>query len=387
MPAVVADSPIIERNFGIGGIHDTPAAHNWLTSFHFHTHPAQVTKPVISCPLAYLITGGFNLPVEREMIIRHHGMGLGRVIDVAQTHFPRIYDRLLCPVSALVKDIPSRLIIRNEIDRIIRQEPFPAFKFVQIETINRCNNDCGFCPVNKNHDPRPFKLMDSDLFYSIIEQLKEMNYAGTLELFSNNEPLLDKRIVAFTETARKALPHASIILFTNGILLTPEKFRKLIPNLDKMRIDNYSWDGDLISQVKTLLDDIRDVEEYARSVEIVSIKKSAIRSTRGGIAKNRGIVYFLKSPCTFPFTQLVIRPDGKISLCCNDAYGRYTLGDLTTQTLSEIWNGNKFRAIREEIMNGRHRLPLCNNCDVFQFESAGATKLYHLLRDGSRGNQ
>lgn len=309
---------------------------------------------------------------------------MGKCINALQTHAPRIYDKIICPLSALGMDRVSHFIVKKEIKKIVNQSPFPLFKLVQIETINKCNNDCNFCPANKNVDPRPSILMDRALFLFIIEQLREMEYSGCLELFSNNEPLLDNRIVEFSEIVRKALPSASIRIFTNGTLLTLEKFKKIIPYLDKLRIDNYSDDGrTLISPVERLYNVIKDKEEYKEKVEIVTIKKNAIRSTRGGLAKNRSKVYFLKSPCVYPFSQITIRPDGKVSLCCNDVYGNYTLGDLTKQTLSDVWNGGAYWSIRDELLRGRDHVPMCRNCDVFQFESVTATKIYHLFRDGT----
>ena len=76
----------------------------------------------------------------------------------------------------------------------------------------------------------------------------------------------------------------------------------------------------------------------------------------------------LKFLCTRPFSQLVIRPTGEISLCCNDALGKYTMGDLNVQTISEIWNSEKFKSVREEMLkNGRKNLMLCNQCDSLDY--------------------
>ena len=44
---------------------------------------------------------------------------------------------------------------------------------VEIETLNRCNNDCSFCPVNRHDDTREFHKMSENMFYNIIEQLED----------------------------------------------------------------------------------------------------------------------------------------------------------------------------------------------------------------------
>ena len=52
----------------------------------------------------------------------------------------------------------------------------PLFKKIEIETINRCNGICEFCPVNRNEKQRPYHKMSDEMFYSIINQLEKLNY-------------------------------------------------------------------------------------------------------------------------------------------------------------------------------------------------------------------
>ena len=51
----------------------------------------------------------------------------------------------------------------------------PLFDHVEIETINRCNGVCAFCPVNINNDSRVFSIMQEELFEKIIDELAEMD--------------------------------------------------------------------------------------------------------------------------------------------------------------------------------------------------------------------
>ena len=65
---------------------------------------------------------------------------------------------------------------------------------ISIETINRCNSSCAFCPANKNTDKRPFAKMEEGLFHKIIGELSDLEYDGYLNLYVNNEPFMDVRI-------------------------------------------------------------------------------------------------------------------------------------------------------------------------------------------------
>lgn len=67
--------------------------------------------------------------------------------------------------------------------------------------------------------------------------------------------------------------------------------------------------------------------------------------------------------CILPFKQIIIRPDGKLSLCSNDALGKYTLGDITTHSLVECWTSMEYMSVRKKIMLGRSECELCRACD------------------------
>ena len=62
-----------------------------------------------------------------------------------------------------------------------------------------------------------------------------MQYSGRLTTFSNNEPLLDDRIIEFNKYAKEHLPKARIHMYTNGTLFTPDKFKELVEALYKGR--------------------------------------------------------------------------------------------------------------------------------------------------------
>lgn len=78
----------------------------------------------------------------------------------------------------------------------------PIFEAIEIETVNRCNGKCSFCPVNANEPQRPYAKMTDELFKKIIGELKEMDFTDMISLFSNNEPFIDERIEDFAAYER-----------------------------------------------------------------------------------------------------------------------------------------------------------------------------------------
>lgn len=73
-----------------------------------------------------------------------------------------------------------------EVERLHQSQGL--FDHVEIETINRCNGNCSFCPVSRKSDTRKMAKMSRNLFVNIIDQLGDIDYKGKLALFSNNEP-------------------------------------------------------------------------------------------------------------------------------------------------------------------------------------------------------
>lgn len=245
-------------------------------------------------------------------------------------------------------------------------EKQPLFNHIEVETINRCNGVCSFCPVNKNVDPRKEAVMSEEMFHSIVEQLAEIDYSGRFTTFSNNEPLLDERIIDWNRYARERLPKARMHMFTNGTLLTLDKFIALTEVLDELIIDNYQQELKLIRTCQEIVEYCEEHPELKKKVTIVLRKPNEILTSRGGDAPNReNIGDYSGERCVLPFKQMVIRPDGKVSLCCNDATGKFTLGDLSKDKLLDIWYGPRFQMVRKCLYEGRENWGNCKCCDNF----------------------
>lgn len=238
------------------------------------------------------------------------------------------------------------------------------FQYVEIETVNRCNGECQFCPVNARAElQRPYAKMSGEMFESIINQLKELNYSGELALFSNNEPFIDERIFVFAEYARNQLPNAFIYLFTNAKLLSPEGYLNIIKYLDFMQIDMYIEDGieepDNIKKIRIVSKEFN----YDRKTMFYRISPNAVRYSRAGNSPNSKTNTVCKELCRLPLLQMVIRPDGKVSMCCNDALGQITIGDISKESLVDAWNNELRKTIINKVMSGREFFELCKFCN------------------------
>lgn len=264
----------------------------------------------------------------------------------------------------LRKDTIVQSFLEQYVHDCAKENPIPLFNKLEIETINQCNNICSFCPVNKFDDKRVHMTMAMELFKKIIMQLEDLNYADAINLFSNNEPLLDSLLEERIKFAREHLPNAYISIFTNGLLLTPEKLLQLLPYLDFVHINNYNTVPQLLPGHQRLQETLMKNRIPEDKVEIHLRNKSECLSTRGGQAPNRKYKAALYSPCILPFSQMVIRPNGEVSFCCNDAYGLYTMGDASTEALIDIWYGKAFKKSRANMLKNRLYQAPCKDCDM-----------------------
>jgi len=257
----------------------------------------------------------------------------------------------------------------NEIksDQKLFFEERPLFTHIEIETVNRCNNDCSFCPVNRHADIREYEKMEESLFEKIIDNLKDLQYDKDISFYSNNEPLLDDRIYDFIKYSKKSIPNARHILYSNGIMLNIKRYEKLFAcGLDFLLIDNYSDDGKLIKSVQELYDYYLINENInSDKTEIVLRRKTETLSNRGGTSPNGKESKTLNLSCYLPFKQLVIRPSGKVSLCCYDSYGKTDMGDLNKLSIEELWYGGKHFGILSHLYKkGRDGISICEKCDA-----------------------
>jgi radical SAM protein with 4Fe4S-binding SPASM domain len=70
----------------------------------------------------------------------------------------------------------------------------------------------------------------------------------------------------------------------------------------------------------------------------------------------------LRNRCFRMWSSCVITWDGLVVPCCFDKDASQVMGDLKNQTFEEIWNGEKYRAFRNSILQNRKSVDICRNC-------------------------
>ncbi|HYK01711.1 MAG TPA: radical SAM/SPASM domain-containing protein [Thermoanaerobaculia bacterium] len=262
---------------------------------------------------------------------------------------------------------------------------------VGLELTSKCNLRCGMCPLPVLR--RPYE----DMEWHLVEKAEREIHGLGLKLkwlHEMGEPLLYSRI----DDAIRLFPEAS--LSTNGLVLTPEIGAKLLATpLKRIRICVDSINPKVYPQLRTggdfdkLVDLTRKFLVQAKGAPLrIEIQKMRSRLTLEETTDDFKRVFDLKQfrnarviektcealdvneetdlhgkfyGCVQGafFTWVVVFADGRVTHCCYDAHGDQVMGDLKTQSLQEIIDGDRM-AMMQDAFNRRDftNLPRCGEC-------------------------
>lgn len=262
---------------------------------------------------------------------------------------------------------------------------------VGLELTSRCNLRCGMCPLPVLR--RPYE----DMEWPLVEKAEREIHGLGLKLkwlHEMGEPLLYSRI----DDAIRLFPEAS--LSTNGLVLTPEIGAKLLATpLKRIRICVDSIDPKVYPQLRTggdfekLVELTRKFLAQAKGAPLrIELQKMRSRLTLDETVDDFKKLFDLRQfknarviektcealdvneetdlhgkfyGCVQGafFTWVVIFADGRVTHCCYDAHGDQVMGDLKSQSLREIIDGDRM-ALMQDAFNRRDftNLPRCGEC-------------------------
>jgi radical SAM protein with 4Fe4S-binding SPASM domain len=70
----------------------------------------------------------------------------------------------------------------------------------------------------------------------------------------------------------------------------------------------------------------------------------------------------LDNHCWRMWSGCVVTWDGRVVPCCFDKDGQHQMGDLTTQTFKQVWQGPAYSRFRHALLNSRSGIDICSNC-------------------------
>ena len=271
------------------------------------------------------------------------------------------------------------------------------FRKVYLEISNVCNLRCSFCPGTA----RKPRVMEEAAFVQLLEKLR--GWTDYLYFHLMGEPLCHPLLERFLALAGEA--GFRVILTTNGTLL-PQLSERLLaaPALHKVNISLHAFEAnDLAVPFEQYLSGACDYARAAsgrkltvfrlwnqggadeKNEQILTTLHAAfpgqwVREPRGTRLGEKVYLEFgekfdwpdLAAPelgdcfCYGLRDQLGVLCDGTVVPCCLDHEGDIPLGNLLEQSMKEILESPRARALYDGFSNRRATEDLCRRCGFAQ---------------------
>lgn len=274
---------------------------------------------------------------------------------------------------------------------------------MKLELTNFCNLSCPMCPHAQMQ--RSVGSMKLDLFRKIIDEAAP--FLEFAYLHHLGESLVQRRIGDFIRYGRSR--GVAMGLSTNATYLDDRRGRTLLESgLDFLVISMDGASPDTYERIRVGADfattlrnvqhfcDLRARMPHSTTVVVQMIVMDHNRHEIDLFARQwDGQVHVMikeardwagqvqlgrrrpepppvrQAPCRMPWTELTVLWDGTVVPCANVYEKQNVLGDLRTQTLHEVWNGQPLQRLRAaHLRNQVADIAVCATCPRMAFDTA-----------------
>lgn len=303
-------------------------------------------------------------------------------------------------IKKLVKNIVGLgnvLKIKNII------KPFKIEEII-IDVSASCNAQCPFCPRVFMPEERSKGFISLDLYRKILDDAKNNNIKK-LRLYSTAEPTMHPKFDQIIDIAKEK--NFEISLSTNASLL--HKHIDSIMKVDFLQYSIEGWDKESYEKYRFPLkfegvyENIKEFHKYASKQAIApKVSTNLLLTTHTNIKKYIDLwgeyigeinLHFMYNPvkyengkfraksldteseyfeldrqvknfyCEYPFNILTVAYDGKVALCCDDFAAELNIGDLSYNTIKEVFYSEAMNEIRNQFYT--QKLDICQDCSRF----------------------
>ncbi|NVK05885.1 MAG: radical SAM protein [Flavobacteriia bacterium] len=285
---------------------------------------------------------------------------------------------------------------------------------INLEFASQCNLRCQFCALD--HD-KPKKNMSILVLRKLLDDWLEddrFHDVAKINLYNGGETLLHPKRVEMLRVIKeyknialeKGLPFPKVSMLTNGMLLRPKLIDTLLEeelvdeigfsldggtpeSFEELRV-NAKWKP-FYHNVRYLLEAIQEKQANIRVYGITIVTDDKPLNTSwmhpefvelsegfdhhelrrlhdwGGqvdtgkkqnSSKSRG--------CDLLLRQMIVLPNGDVSVCCNDLNSKGVIGNIMEKPLWKVYNSENRRRYLELLDKGRkEEIELCRDCVTF----------------------
>ncbi len=300
-----------------------------------------------------------------------------------------------------------------QLSRIIGKPVLTARPFaLSVEPSGHCQLKCPECPTGMAVLKREKGTMTIDDFNKIISETA--SYIIYLNLYFQGEPLLHPQIATMVNTASQKGIFTNIS--TNGLLLTENLCRSLVNsglsrivismdglsqevyekyrrggnvetvkqgilNLIKVRQETGHKNPLIVVQFLAFRHNLHETKAVKQWCQEVGVDKTEIKTAQvndfgdGSVvpSEKKSRYKFLKNGslklkgrphnhCWRQWSSVVVAWNGQTAPCCYDKDIQFPLGNISSNTLNEIWENSEMKLFRQQIIKNRSEIDMCKNC-------------------------
>ena len=242
--------------------------------------------------------------------------------------------------------------------------PIPSW--IELSIIDVCNRSCSFCPKSDPKTaPNTFQKMQMNLINKLTEELKEINYQGSVVLCGYGEPMLHKDVNLISKKLSEA---AFVEVVTNGDTLNSKQISALYANnVNKLLISMYDGEHQ-IEKFKKLIKNSDAPEDFVILRDRWYDEKQDYglkltnRTGTISIGDQEEIGKYKK--CFYPSYQFLIDWNGDVFLCPQDWQRRVSMGNMMQEHIFDIWTNKIMTKYRKDLMNGKRIQSPCTLCNA-----------------------
>lgn len=285
-----------------------------------------------------------------------------------------------------------------------------------------CPSHCIYCSLDRGGDIRP-RSMPMDIVEKIVAEAAQHGLAGHLSLSENGEALAHPEFRRILDTVRSALPDTPLVLFTNMVLMDEDTAAFILGkgvnyihfNLDGATEASYQYikRNNAFDKVKNNIRALFAARERLASSCRIGVSYVTARAFTEEIEGRTGefpdeetdIREFFKpllrpgdsigptpislerfqdvldrpnrEPCRMfgrILDDLFVAPNGQAYICCVDYALTSDLGNLSEQSIRQIWSGPARRQLLENIYAMRYdrACRVCATCLPYTDYAKGA---------------
>ncbi|WP_394836933.1 glycosyltransferase [Pendulispora rubella] len=299
-----------------------------------------------------------------------------------------------------------------ELMRYMSEVPAGGPETGMIEPTNLCNLECPTCPTGKGKiAPRPPMTLRQfdDVIGALAPRMKNV------ALWNYGEPLLHRELPAMIARAKSAgvrvVKVSSNVHFLNetrGQALLGSGLDVLILSVDGASQETYATfrKGGDFAKVKAnvawlcaekkrrnlakprielqfiaMRHNEHELPEMRRLAHELGVDRLRIKTVNAEDDESRHLVpkelllsryradgrshNRLHPFCTMAWDHTVVNVDGSVTPCCYlrpDMGAEFVMGNVFETSFAEIWRGEKYRAFRAAMLDGRAAMPVCGTC-------------------------